>query len=38
VDDFLRDDNVGRDVSVLNKSNLRMVNEVWKERFKPISK
>ena len=28
MDDFLTDDDVGRDVSVLNKSNLRVVNIV----------
>jgi hypothetical protein len=36
VDDFLSDDNIGRNMPILNESRLGVVNEVGEMRFKSI--
>jgi hypothetical protein len=36
VDDLLGDNDVGRNVSILDKSNLGVINEVGEMRFEPI--
>lgn len=38
MDNFLGNDYIGRNVSVRNKHSLRMINKVWKMRFKSLSK
>jgi len=38
VNDFQRDNDVRRDMSDFNKSCLRMINEMRKVRFEPVSK
>jgi len=36
VDDFLSDDNIGRNMPILNENRLGVVNEVGETRFKSI--
>lgn len=37
MNNFLSDDNVGRDEPVLNKSGLRVINVIGQMRFKSIT-